>query len=159
MHVIAAKAVCFGEALRPPFRAYQVRVVENARVLAEALAARGWRLVAGGTDTHLFLVDVGKGGITGKDAEATLDRVGITVNKNAIPFDPSPPAVASGIRIGTPAVTSRGLGAEEMRRIAGWIDEALRRRGEAAALERIRGEVRDLCAAFPLFPPSRLGSA
>jgi glycine hydroxymethyltransferase len=159
MHVIAAKAVCFGEALRPPFRAYQKQVVENARALAEALGARGWRLVAGGTDTHLFLVDVGKSGITGKDAEETLDKVGITVNKNAIPFDPNPPAVASGIRIGTPAVTSRGLGAGEMRRIAEWIDGALRARADAGALERIRGEVRELCAAFPLFPLSRLGES
>ncbi len=159
MHVIAAKAVCFGEAQRPAFRAYQARVVENARVLGESLVALGWRLVAGGTDTHLFLVDVGKSGLTGKDAEETLDSVGMTVNKNAIPFDPKPPAVASGIRIGTPAVTSRGLGAAEMRRIGGWIDGALRARADAAALERIRGEVRELCAAFPLFPPSRVSEA
>ncbi len=157
MHVIAAKAVCFGEALTPGFRAYQARIVENARTLAEALVALGWRLVAGGTDTHLFLVDVGKNGITGKEAEEALDRAGLTVNKNAIPFDPRPPAVASGIRVGTPAVTSRGLGPAEMRVIAGWIDRALRERADAALLSGIRREVRDLCAAFPLFPRHLLG--
>jgi glycine hydroxymethyltransferase len=159
MHVIAAKAVCFGEALSPGFRAYQTRVVENARTLAEALVALGWRLVAGGTDTHLFLVDVGKNGITGKEAEEALDRAGLTVNKNAIPFDPRPPAVASGIRIGTPAVTSRGLGPAEMRAVAAWIDRALRGRSDAALLAAVRREVRDLCAAFPLFPRAVVGEA
>lgn len=157
MHVIAAKAVCFGEALAPAFRGYQARLLENARVLAGSLAARGWRVVSGGTDTHLFLVDVGKNGLTGKEAEETLDRVAITVNKNAIPFDPNPPAVASGIRIGTPAVTSRGLGPSEMRLVAAWIDRALRGRADAGVLEAVRGDVRALCEAFPLFPRSRLG--
>jgi glycine hydroxymethyltransferase len=157
MHVIAAKAVCFGEALTPAFREYQRRVVDNARALAGALTGFGWSLVAGGTDNHLMLVNVGKNGLTGKEAEATLDEVGITVNKNAVPFDPKPPVVTSGVRIGTPAVTSRGLGPAEMNAIAGWIDRALRNRGDAATLERIRGEVRELCGRFPLFSPSLLG--
>jgi glycine hydroxymethyltransferase len=104
-----------------------------------------------------MLVNVGKNGLTGKEAEATLDEVGITVNKNAVPFDPKPPVVTSGVRIGTPAVTSRGLGPAEMNAIAGWIDRALRNRGDAATLERIRGEVRELCGRFPLFSPSLLG--
>jgi len=159
MHIIAAKAVCFGEALQPAFRAYQQRVVDNAAALASALSARGWSLVAGGTDNHLMLINVGKNGLTGKEAEEALDLAGITVNKNAVPFDPKPPVVTSGIRVGTPAVTSRGLGPAEMERIAEWIDRALRGRGDAATLAAVRSEVRALCAAFPLFSPSLLGDA
>jgi Glycine/serine hydroxymethyltransferase len=122
-HIIAAKAVCFQEASTAEFRQYQVRILENARALAAALSARGWRVVSGGTDTHLFLIDVGVKGLTGKDAERALDAAGITVNKNTIPFDPLPPLKASGVRIGTPAVTTRGMGRSEMERIADAISE------------------------------------
>ncbi|MFN0151497.1 MAG: ribose 5-phosphate isomerase B [bacterium] len=159
MHIIAAKAVCFGEALKPAFRTYQKRVVDNAVALAAALSQRGWTLVAGGTDNHLMLINVGKNGLTGKDAEGALDAAGITVNKNAVPFDPKPPVVTSGIRVGTPAVTSRGLGIAEMDRIAGWIDRALRAPSDATTLAAVRSEVRELCAKFPLFSPSLLGDA
>ena len=149
-HIIAAKAVCFAEAATPEFAAYQKRILENARALAAALAARGWRVVSGGTDTHLFLVDVGARGITGKDAEKALDAAGITVNKNTIPFDPLPPLKASGIRIGTPAVTTRGMGAEEMEAIAALIAEVLAAPSDEETARRVRAKVRELCAAFPL---------
>ncbi|HWC66269.1 MAG TPA: serine hydroxymethyltransferase, partial [Thermoanaerobaculia bacterium] len=149
-HIIAAKAVCFAEAAAPEFSAYQKRIVENARALATALGARGWRIVSGGTDTHLFSVDVGARGITGKDAEKALDAAGITVNKNTIPFDPLPPLKASGIRIGTPAVTTRGMGVEEMETVAELIAEVLAAPGEGETAARVRGKVRELCAAFPL---------
>ena len=125
MHVIAAKAVCFKEALGSPFRDYQKQIVANARVLADTIAAAGFRIVSGGTDNHLMLVDVFSKKITGKQAEQALDRAGITVNKNAIPFDTNPPMTASGIRIGTPAVTSRGMKEPEMRKVGGWIAEVL----------------------------------
>ncbi|HET9795245.1 MAG TPA: serine hydroxymethyltransferase [Thermoanaerobaculia bacterium] len=149
-HVIAAKAVCFAEAAAPEFAAYQRRILENARALAGALAARGWRVVSGGTDTHLFLIDVGARGITGKDAEKSLDAAGITVNKNTIPFDPLPPLKASGIRIGTPAVTTRGMGAGEMATIAELIAEVLEAPADEETGRRVRAKVRELCAAFPL---------
>lgn len=150
MHIIAAKAVCFAEAAAPEFAAYQRRILENARALAAALAARGWRVVSGGTDTHLFLIDVGAHGITGKDAEKALDAAGITVNKNTIPFDPLPPLKASGVRIGTPAVTTRGMGTDEMTSIAGLIAEVLEAPADEERSRRVRTRVRELCAAFPL---------
>jgi glycine hydroxymethyltransferase len=150
MHVIAAKAVAFGEALRPEFKDYQRRVVENARALAEALGARGLRLVTGGTDNHLMLVDLTPLGLTGAQAQKALDAARITVNKNAIPFDPQPPMKTSGIRIGTPAATTRGFGLAEMERTAAWIAEVLEHSGDAARQARIAEEVRELCAAFPV---------
>ncbi|MEM4414034.1 MAG: serine hydroxymethyltransferase [Candidatus Caldarchaeum sp.] len=150
MHVIAAKAVAFGEALRPEFREYQRRIVENARALAQALAAEGFRIVSGGTDTHLLLVDVRTHGLTGAEAERLLEDVGVTVNKNAIPFDPQKPTVTSGIRLGTPAVTTRGMGPAEMREIAEIIAQVLRERTETArGVARVR--VRQLCERFPLY--------
>ncbi|MCX7730677.1 MAG: serine hydroxymethyltransferase, partial [Candidatus Caldatribacterium sp.] len=152
MHVIAAKAVALREAQTPAFSAYQKQVVRNAQALAEALQERGYRLVSGGTDTHLLLVDLRNFGLTGKEAETILDQVGITVNKNVIPFDPQKPMVTSGIRLGTPACTTRGMKEEEMRRIAELIDMALRNRENPSVLERVRKAVRDLCAAFPLYP-------
>lgn len=150
MHVIAAKAVAFGEALQPEFRDYSRRVVANAQVLAEALAAEGLRIVSGGTDNHLMLVDLTPVDVTGKVAEAALDKAGITVNKNAIPFDPRPPLVASGLRFGTPAVTSRGFGPTEMRQIARWIGLIMRDVSNETLQTKVAGEVRDLCAAFPV---------
>ena len=146
-HVIAAKAVCFGEALKPEFHEYQKQVIKNAQVLAERLIVRGFDLVSGGTDNHLILVDLRSKNITGKDAELLLDNVGVTVNKNAIPFDPEKPNTTSGIRIGTPAVTTRGMGEEEMRKIATIIDLVIR--GEDS--EKIRAYVKDLTSKFPLF--------
>ena len=152
VHVIAAKAVCFKEAMGSPFRLYAQQVVTNARVLAETLTSEGFRLVSGGTDNHLMLVDVGAMGVTGKEAEEALGKAGITVNKNAIPFDTRPPMVASGVRIGTPAVTTRGMKEPEMKLIGAWISRAVRERGNDAALEGIAGEVKELCASFALYP-------
>jgi len=149
-HIIAAKAVCFQEAATPEFRDYQRRVVENARALASALSARGWRVVSGGTDTHLFLIDVGVKGLTGKDAEKALDAAGITVNKNTIPFDPLPPLKASGVRLGTPAVTTRGMEIGEMSRIADAISEVLSAPADPEVQRRVRRQVTDLCHEFPL---------
>jgi len=157
MHVIAGKAVAFAEALKPDFKAYGRRVVDNARVLAAALAAGGVQLVSGGTDNHLMLVDVTPLGIGGKLAEETLDRCGITCNKNMIPYDERKPMDPSGIRLGTPAITTRGMGTDEMRRIAAWILEALRHADDAATLARVRGEVADLAEQFPV-PAARLQS-
>jgi glycine hydroxymethyltransferase len=151
MHIIAAKAVCFLEALRPEFREYQKQIVANAKTLAETLAGEGFRMVAGGTDTHLMLVDVFSRNVTGKQAQACLEKAAITVNKNAIPFDANPPAIASGIRIGTPAVTTRGMKEPEMRAIGGWIGEALNHLEDATALDHIRGEVLKLTEQFPLY--------
>jgi glycine hydroxymethyltransferase len=152
VHIIAAKAVCLKEAREPSFGEYQRRVVANAAALAAGLAARGFRLVSGGTDNHLFLLDVGSRGVTGRDAELALERAGITVNKNAIPFDPLPPMKASGVRIGSPAVTTRGMGLAEMERIAGWIAEVLAHLGDEQVPLRVRGEVAELAARFPLYP-------
>jgi glycine hydroxymethyltransferase len=151
MHIIAAKAVAFHEALQPEFAAYQRQIVANARALAEALARRGFRLVSGGTDTHLMLVDVAQKGSTGKAAETALDAAGITVNKNAIPFDEKPPAVTSGIRIGTPAITSRGMREPEMERIAQFITEILADVEDGARQRRVAAAVRELCGQFPLY--------
>jgi len=151
MHVIAAKAVAFKEALSPEFREYQRQIVANARALAEALIAQGFRLVSGGTDTHLMLVDVASKGLTGKVAEAALDKAGLTVNKNAIPFDTKPPTVTSGIRLGTPALTTRGMREPEMRKIAGLIAEVLADVEDAGRQARVAGQVRELSAGFPLY--------
>ena len=151
-HVIAAKAVAFGEALTPEFRQYQRQVVENARVLAEAMVEQGFAIVSGGTDTHLMLVDLRPKGLTGKEAEKALDKAGITVNKNTIPDDPQSPFVTSGIRLGTPALTTRGMGTAEMRRIAQLIATALDQRNDESALARIKGEVGEMTDAFPLYP-------
>ncbi|MBI4054534.1 MAG: serine hydroxymethyltransferase [Elusimicrobia bacterium] len=152
MHVIAAKAVCFGEALRPEFKAYQRQVLKNARALAQGLQDHGFRIVSGGTDCHLFSVDLRPKGVTGKEAEEVLGRTGITVNKNAIPFDPQKPFIASGVRIGTPAVTTRGMKEKEMQQIAELISRAIARRGEEAALQRTAAEVKKICRKFPLYP-------
>jgi len=150
MHVIAAKAVALKEAEGEDFRAYQRRTVENAAVLAETLLGAGTELVSGGTDNHLILVDVTPLGVNGTEAEQLLDEVGITVNKNAIPFDPLPPNTASGIRVGTPATTTRGFGPAEMRRVGELIVRALRERDDDAALEVVRREVKEICARFPV---------
>jgi glycine hydroxymethyltransferase len=152
MHIIAAKAVCFKEALEPGFKEYQQQIVANAKRLASALSASGFRLVSGGTDNHLILVDVFSKGLTGKVAEAALGKAGITVNKNAIPFDQNPPMVASGIRIGTPAITSRGMREPDMDRIAEFIARVLASPDDEAALGRVKAEVEGLCRKFPLYP-------
>jgi len=151
MHVIAAKAVAFGEALRPEFGDYSRRVIENARALGEALAERGFTLVSGGTDNHLLLVDLRSKGVTGKVAEKSLDRAGITVNKNTVPGETESPFVTSGIRIGTPALTTRGLGTDEMRTIAGLIDRVIQKADDEGVADTVRGEVRELCDRFPLY--------
>lgn len=152
MHIIAAKAVAFREALQPSFKDYQGRVVENARALAEALLSRDYHLVSGGTDNHLILVNLTDKGVTGKDAEAALDRAGITVNKNAVPFDTQSPFVTSGFRIGSPAVTTRGFGVDDMKTIAGWIDRAIRNIQDDKELAAIRAEVLESCKNHPLYP-------
>jgi glycine hydroxymethyltransferase len=149
MHVIAAKAVAFGEALQPDFAKYSAQVIANAKVLAEGLQAQGFRIVSGGTDNHLLLVDVATRGVTGQVAEEALDRAGITVNKNKIPFDPRPPLDPSGIRVGTPALTTRGMGIAEMRIIAGWMGQVLANPANADVTGRVRGAVRELCRQFP----------
>jgi glycine hydroxymethyltransferase len=150
MHIIAGKAVCFGEALRPEFKRYARQIIENAKTLAESLLAGGLKLVSGGTDNHLLLVDVTPLGIGGKLAEQTLDRCGITVNKNMIPYDQRKPVDPSGIRVGTPALTTRGMGTDEMRSIGGWRLAALRSPNDGPALEKIRREVTALCQQFPV---------
>jgi glycine hydroxymethyltransferase len=152
MHVIAAKAVAFREALTPAWRAYQQQIVSNARSLASALLARGYRLVTGGTDTHLLLLDLTGRNVTGKDAQEALDRAWITVNKNTIPFESRSPMVTSGIRIGTPAVTSRGMREPEMELIAGFIDRVLGNLGSAGVEAQVRQEVQELTRRFPLYP-------
>ena len=152
MHVIAAKAVCLKEAMEPGFVGYQKQIVANAKRLASGLAAAGFRLVSGGTDNHMMLVDVFSKGLTGKVAEAALGKAGITVNKNAIPFDQNPPMVASGIRIGTPAVTSRGMREPEMDAIAEFIARALATPDDESALRAIEADVESLCRKFPLYP-------
>jgi glycine hydroxymethyltransferase len=155
VHIIAAKAVCFLEASQPSFRDYARQVVANAKVMAETLAADGYRIVSGGTDTHLMLVDVFAKGMLGSEAEKALGVAGITVNKNAIPFDTNPPMKPSGIRIGSPAVTTRGMKEAEMRQIAHWIAEALDHRTDAVVLGRIRKEVLALAEEFPLYAERR----
>ncbi len=151
MHIIAAKAVAFKEALTPEFHAYQKQITGNATALAEALLSHGFRLVSGGTDTHLMLVDLAPKGITGKAAEAALDRAGMTVNKNAVPFDTKPPTVTSGIRLGTPALTTRGMREGDMRQVAGLIAEVLADIEDPGRQARVAGQVRELSAEFPLY--------
>jgi glycine hydroxymethyltransferase len=151
MHIIAAKAVAFQEALAPEFASYQRQVVANARALAEALQGHGFRLVSGGTDTHLVLIDLTSRGLTGKAAETALDRSGITVNKNAVPFDKEKPAVTSGIRLGTPAVTTRGMREREMRQIADLIAGVLADVENGATQVKVAAQVKELCGSFPLY--------
>ena len=152
MHVIAGKAVCFGEALKPEFKVYQHQVKRNAAELAQQLKDRGYRLVAGGTDSHVMCLDLRSKGLTGKAAEAALDKAGITANKNTIPFDPEKPFVTSGLRLGTPAVTTRGMKEKDMAQIAAFIDEALSHPQDEARLADIAGRVKRFLEAFPLYP-------
>ena len=159
MHIIAAKAVAFAEVLRPEFKGYAAQTVANAKALADGLQQAGFRLVSGGTDNHLMLVDVFEKGILGSEAESALGKAGITVNKNSIPWDTNPPLKPSGIRIGTPALTTRGMKEPEMRTIAGWIGKALEQRNDDAALDRIRGEVAELANQFPLYAWKRAPEA
>ncbi len=158
MHIIAAKAVCLKEAMEPEFREYGKQVVANAKALAAGVAKRGYRIVSGGTDNHLFLIDIQSKGLVGSIAQPAFDRAGITVNKNAIPFDPLPPMKAGGIRVGTPAVTTRGMREPEMEKIAGWIAEVLDHLGDEATEKRIRAEVAALAAKFPMYT-KRLAAA
>jgi len=159
VHIVAAKAVAFGEVLRPEFKTYAAQVVSNAKVLAQSLQDAGYRIVSGGTDNHLMLVDVFQKGILGSEAEVALGKAGITVNKNAIPYDKNPPLKPSGIRVGTPALTTRGMKEAEMRIIGSWIAEALDKRNDDAALDRIRGEVAELANKFPLYAWRRASAA
>ena len=159
VHIIAAKAVAFGEALRPEFKTYAAQIVVNAKALGEALRAAGYRLVSGGTENHLLLVDVFEKGILGSEAELALGKAGITVNKNAIPYDKNPPLKPSGIRVGTPALTTRGMKEAEMKQIGTWIAQALEQRNDDAALERIRGEVAEMANRFPLYAGRRAPAA
>ena len=164
MHIIAAKAVCLKEAADPGFGEYAKQIVANARKLAAEISKAGFRIVTGGTDNHLFLIDLYSRGVTGKDAQPALDRAGITVNKNSIPFDPTPPMTAGGIRLGTPAVTTRGMREADMERIAAWIAEVLSHLGDAGRERRIRAEVAEFASQYPLynrrweFTPSLAGS-
>jgi glycine hydroxymethyltransferase len=151
MHVIAAKAVAFLEALQPEFKVYSAQVVANARAMTRALQERGYKIVSGGTDNHLFLVDLIDKNITGKDADAALGRAHITVNKNAVPNDPRPPMVTSGLRIGTPAATTRGFQEAEVRQVSNWIADVLDHLGDESVVERVRGEVTALCRRFPVY--------
>jgi len=151
MHVIAAKAVAFKEALAPEFKHYQQQVLDNARALAAVMLERGYKVVSGGTDNHLVLVDLIDKGITGKDAEAALGEANITVNKNAVPNDPQSPFVTSGIRVGTPAVTTRGFGLEEIRLVSGWMCDIIDRPDDAALRNQVKQTVLDLCKRFPVY--------
>jgi glycine hydroxymethyltransferase len=155
MHIIAAKAICFQEAMQPEFRDYAKQVVANAKILAETLAAEGFRIISGGTDTHLMLIDVFSKGMLGSEAEKALGDAAITVNKNAIPFDTNPPMKPSGIRIGSPALTTRGMKEPEMQQVGRWIADALLQQNDAGVLARIRKEVLGLCEAFPLYAERR----
>ena len=158
VHIIAAKAVCFLEAQQPEFRDYARQVVANAKVLAAAIAAEGYRIISGGTDTHLMLIDVFAKGMYGSEAEKALGDAGITVNKNAIPFDVNPPMKPSGIRIGTPALTTRGMKESDMKKVGGWIVTALNERTNPIALTKIRKQVEDFAEGFPLYPQRRARS-
>ena len=151
VHIIAAKAVSFAEALTPEFKEYQTQIVRNAKALAEGVGGAGFRIVAGGTDNHLFMTDVFSKGITGKDGQIMLEDANITVNKNTIPFDTQKPMVASGLRIGTPAVTTRGLRGPEMQQIAGFIARVLDSKGDPGVIQQVKGEVRELCGRFPIY--------
>jgi glycine hydroxymethyltransferase len=151
VHTIAAKAVCLKEAMEPSFKDYQKQVVANTKGMAAAVAKRGFRIVSGGTDNHLFLIEVHSRNITGSEAEKALDRAGITVNKNSIPFDPLPPMKAGGIRLGGPSITTRGMREPEMEQIAGWIADVLANLGNAAVEQRVRKQVADLAGRFPVY--------
>jgi glycine hydroxymethyltransferase len=151
VHTIAAKAVCLKEAMEPSFKEYQKQVAANAKAMAAAIADKGFRIVTGGTDNHLFLIEVHPRGITGSDAEKALDRAGITVNKNSIPFDPLPPMKAGGIRLGSPSVTTRGMKEAEMRQIGNWVAEILRHVGDAAVEQKVRQQVAELAGRFPIY--------
>jgi glycine hydroxymethyltransferase len=155
VHIMAAKAVCFHEAMLPEFRAYAAQVVANAKVLAQTLADEGFRIISGGTDTHLMLVDVFSKGMLGSEAEKALGDAAITVNKNAIPFDTNPPMKPSGVRIGTPALTTRGMKEGEMRQVGRWIAEVLLQRADASVAGKVRGQVLELCESFPLYAERR----
>jgi glycine hydroxymethyltransferase len=155
VHIMAAKAVCFLEAMQPEFKVYARQVISNAKVLGETLVAEGYRIISGGTDTHVMLVDVFAKGMLGSEAEKALGEAGITVNKNAIPFDTNPPLKPSGIRIGSPALTTRGMKEAEMRRVGRWIAEALDHRSDAGTLARIKRQVLELAEAFPLYAERR----
>ena len=152
MHIVAAKAVAFGEALKPEFKTYQENIVKNAKAFADALTKEGFRLVSGGTDNHLVLVDVRNQGLTGKDAEHLLDEIGITCNKNTIPFDPASPFITSGIRLGTPAVTTRGFNEDDMREVAAIIGLVLKNKDDAAKQQEAAARVAALCAKYPMYP-------
>ena len=151
MHVIAAKAVCFKEAMEPSFKAYQQQVIDNAQAMAEVFVERGYEVVSGGTDNHLFLLSLIKQGLTGKEADAALGRAGITVNKNAVPNDPQSPFVTSGIRIGTPAVTTRGFKVAQCQALAGWICDILDHLGDADVEAQVAKQVAALCADYPVY--------
>ena len=151
MHVIAAKAVCFKEALEPGFKDYQAQVIRNAKAMAEVFIGRGYDVVSGGTDNHLMLISLVRQGLTGKEADAALGRVGITVNKNAVPNDPQSPFVTSGIRIGTPAITTRGLQEAQSRELAGWICDILENMGDESVVDGVREKVKAICAKFPVY--------
>jgi glycine hydroxymethyltransferase len=151
MHVIAAKAVAFGEALQPSFKAYAVQIIKNAKTLAQKLSSHGYNLISGGTDNHLMLVDLRNKGVTGKEAESALEQSGITVNKNAVPFDDKPPLVTSGIRIGTPAITTRGMRETEMEMIGDLIHQVIQNVGSQKTYQDVRNSVRHLCEKFPLY--------
>ena len=150
-HVIAAKAVCFKEAMQPSFKEYAKQIVKNAKALADELMQLGFKLVSGGTDNHLLLIDLTTKGMTGKEAQELLDSVGITVNKNTIPYDTQKPFITSGIRLGTPPLTTRGMRENEMREVAGMIAKVLGSKGDAAVLEKVKAQVRELCERFPLY--------
>jgi glycine hydroxymethyltransferase len=150
MHTIAAKAVALRQAMQPDFQEHARQVVENASVLSGTLQEKGLRIVSGGTDTHLLMVDMRSAGLTGEQAEQALERAGIATNKNMIPFDPAPPRVTSGVRLGTPAATTRGMGRDEMRQIAGWISRVLRAPTDREVQASVREEVRALCMRFPI---------
>jgi len=159
VHTIAAKAVCLKEAMEPGFQQYQRQVAANAKAMAASVAKQGFRIVTGGTDNHLFLIEVHPRGITGNDAEKALDRAGITVNKNSIPFDPLPPMKAGGIRLGSPSVTSRGLKEPEMELIGGWVAEILSHIGDAAVEQKVRKQVAELAGRFPIYESRVIGAA
>ena len=152
MHIIAAKAVAFGEALQPKFKSYAQQILNNAQSMVDGLLQLDYQLVSGGTDTHVMLIDLSNKHITGKKAEITLGKAGITVNKNMVPFDERSPFVTSGIRVGTPAITTRGMGDPEIRQIVRWIDEALSDPENEVGLARIKSNVNELCSNFPIYP-------
>jgi len=159
VHTIAAKAICLKEAMEPSFKEYQKQIVANAKAMADAISKRGFRVVAGGTDNHVFLIEVHPRGITGKDAEQALDRAGITVNKNSIPFDPLPPMKAGGIRLGSPSISTRGMKEPEMELIAGWIAEILNNIGKPEIEQKVRKQVAELAARFPIYESRMNASA